>query len=438
MSGPKVVRVVTREEWEKRCKRSLDLLSRVIAKMSKAATAAGENDATVMSMSQQVIARFNALLDGSKFEEAVSYAEVQVSALQMRTSSYIEQAAKNELLREQRKIRSRIQAQQWLNLNCTFPVDLLNDLERISKGQSTLRSVDELFSEAEHIFEQQSINTVSELSESARNLAVELSSGTTAGSYKHEETIDPRVQAVTKCLSELRLLDDSMYQSTCDEWICCQTEADASRKRIWTDSLISDITQILRETKHLSKIIDKASVLETLLDTNGITVTINLAQAIDNRDCASIEGWITQAEQALHQYEAKQAIATRRQSILSGLSELGYSVSEQMSVIWERDGRIVLERPQLAGYGVELSGRENIQLRPVAFTDARDKKRDRDVETIWCGDFAELRNQLQESGNHLDIVRHLPIGAAPLAVVDRKSHGVKADEEENLIEHKAQ
>ena len=64
-----------------------------------------------------------------------------------------------------------------------------------------------------------------------------------------------------------------------------------------------------------------------------------------------------------------------------------------MSVIWERDGRIVLERPHLVVYGVELSGQDNTQLYPVAFSDARDKNRDRDVETIWCGDFTELRKQ---------------------------------------------
>ena len=432
MSGPKVVRVVTREEWEKRCKRAVSHLSKMIARMAIAASAAGERDVSVKGMSDQVIAKFNALRDASRFEEAESYAQMQAAGLEQKTNAYIEQAAIREQQLEQRKIRSRVQAQQWLNLDNGLPSDLCDDLKRISKGQPTNRTIDEVLSEAERILERQSVKTEHRLSESARTLATELTSGASAESYKHEEVYDAREQAVTKCLAELRLLNDSKYQSTSDEWVQCQAEQDTSRKRLLTDSLISKITQLLREAKQLSTLVDKANILETLLDESGISTATNLGQAVANRDHSAIQSWISHAEEALRQHEAAQALAVRRQTILSGLSELGYSVSEQMSVIWERDGRIVLERPQLVGYGVELSGRDNIQLRPVAFSDTRDKNRDRDVETIWCGDFTELRKQLSEDGNQLDVVRHLPIGAAPLAVVARKSQSIEADEEANL------
>ena len=133
MSGPKVVRVVTREEWEKRCKRAVSHLSKMIARMAIAASAAGERDVSVKGMSDQVIAKFNALRDASRFEEAESYAQMQAAGLEQKTNAYIEQAAIREQQLEQRKIRSRVQAQQWLNLDNGLPSDLCDDLKCISK-----------------------------------------------------------------------------------------------------------------------------------------------------------------------------------------------------------------------------------------------------------------------------------------------------------------
>lgn len=430
MSGPKVVRVVTREEWEKRCKRARTHLSKVIARMTIAATAAGESEATVKALSEQINAQFNALHDASRFEEAESYAQIQAAGLEQRISEYIEQAAVREQQREQRNIRSRVQARQWLTTENKLPDNLRDELKRFSEGKPTKRSIDDVLSEAERILEQRTLKTEHHLSQSARRLASELAAGASDEAYKYERVFDAREEAVIKSLAELRLLNDSTYQATCNEWVQRQAEPDAGRKRLLTDSLISRITQQLRDAKQMSTLVDKASILETHLVASGISIEANLRLAIDQRNLTVIRSWIASAEEALHQHEAAQALAARRQTILNGLSELGYSVSEQMSVVWERDGRIVLERPQLVGYGVELSGRDNIQLRPVAFSDSRDKNRDRDVETIWCGDFTELRKQLSEDGNQLDVVRHLPIGVAPLAVVARKSQSIEADDEE--------
>ena len=80
------------------------------------------------------------------------------------------------------------------------------------------------------------------------------------------------------------LLNDSEYQSTSDEWVQCQAELDTSRKRLLTDSLISKITQLLREAKQLSTLVDKANILETLLDESGISTATNLGQAVANRE----------------------------------------------------------------------------------------------------------------------------------------------------------
>jgi hypothetical protein len=64
-------------------------------------------------------------------------------------------------------------------------------------------------------------------------------------------------------------------------------------------------------------------------------------------------------------------------------------------------------------------------MRPVAFTagaDGPNPARDRDAETIWCGDVAALETKLGSTGGGLVIEQSLPIGATPLkriAVEDR-------------------
>ena len=60
------------------------------------------------------------------------------------------------------------------------------------------------------------------------------------------------------------------------------------------------------------------------------------------------------------------------------------------------------------GYGVEIAGGVGgrMQLRPVALGDAttaRDPVRDRDIETLWCGDVTRLTRLLAEHGDTLTI-----------------------------------
>ena len=74
-------------------------------------------------------------------------------------------------------------------------------------------------------------------------------------------------------------------------------------------------------------------------------------------------------------------------------------------------------------------------MRPVAFTAPgapADTARDRDAETIWCGQVSELSKALTASGSGMEIVRALPIGATPLKRVSSPDHGA-AEEAEAMV-----
>lgn len=132
--------------------------------------------------------------------------------------------------------------------------------------------------------------------------------------------------------------------------------------------------------------------------------------------------------------EEVQAIAAeeRRRAVLEGLAGLGYEVSEGMATAWVNGGRVVLRKAASPGYGVELSGGSKsdlLQVGAVAYgnsTEPRDASRDRDIETIWCGEFERLQNVVTKDGGHLSLESAHPIGLFPLKVVEDK-HGMIHD-----------
>lgn len=75
--------------------------------------------------------------------------------------------------------------------------------------------------------------------------------------------------------------------------------------------------------------------------------------------------------------------------------------------------------------GLEVSGgtaNERVQLRPVRFASpgtTGDASRDRDIETIWCGDFDRLRESLAKLDADVAIEKAMAIGATPVMVVEQ-------------------
>jgi hypothetical protein len=118
------------------------------------------------------------------------------------------------------------------------------------------------------------------------------------------------------------------------------------------------------------------------------------------------------------------AAEERRRAVLEGLAGLGYEVSEGMATAWVNRGRVVLRKAANPGYGVELSGGSRsdlLQVRAVAFgnsTEPRDTSRDRDIETIWCGEFERLQSLMAKDGGSLAIEHARPVGQFPLKLVE--------------------
>lgn len=76
---------------------------------------------------------------------------------------------------------------------------------------------------------------------------------------------------------------------------------------------------------------------------------------------------------------------------------------------------MVVRSPERSGYGVELastSDMSRMQVRTVAFTQARDAAKDVREEEAWCTDFSKLQTHLASLGNRLVVEKDLGIGKA--------------------------
>lgn len=138
-------------------------------------------------------------------------------------------------------------------------------------------------------------------------------------------------------------------------------------------------------------------------------------------ELVDIEALEAEAASAIKAHRETKAVTARRAAVLEGLSGLGYEVAEGMSTDWASEGRLVLRSAARPDYGVELSGNNQFQMRPVAFDHhgrGPDPARDKDAETIWCGDVTSLKRQLVQLGDSFRIEKALAIGAVPLKRIE--------------------
>ena len=208
-------------------------------------------------------------------------------------------------------------------------------------------------------------------------------------------------------------------------------EPSSSRRSLLTDSLILDLASHCRVRKEkessLTLMREVHAELRRFSSKAAKDLAIALSKAIDSEDTTN-GALLKEKGLALVREETKaMAGVSRREAILKGLAELGYEVRENMATAWAEDGRIVIQKPNEKGYGIELASvadAEKFQVQLVSLeqsTEAAKLSRDRDRETIWCSEFGRLQSLLEKSGSELIIEKAIPAGVKPLKQVEATS-----------------
>ncbi|TYK57898.1 hypothetical protein [Pseudomonas synxantha] len=430
MSGPKVVRIVTREEIIAICEGHLQRLELVLARWQAQASKVGELNEQERVATFARRDRLRALLAQERFAE-----------LQKAVPAEIEHLRRDQGDREERAIIRAAQRRQRERRLKENAATLLEALQARSEGadQDLLRSLTQLANgiikeDGERLLAAGFVQLAKAdqketLSEAQRALAQLLKVDDTPNSLsewmaaRHPDTLpDIRLQRINRHIAELQLLQGTdSAASFLQAQERAEAEPESQRRNLLLDSLVLDLASSTRTFKNkresLERLQDLASEMETQARTDYTALFSQISTCTTVTNLETITGLTEQCEAFIATHLQAEAALARREAVLSGLASLGYEVREGMATAWAETGKVVLRKVATPGYGVEVGGKADngrLQVRAVALSGDRDKTRDRDIETIWCSEFQRLQARLKDRGSELLIERSLSVGEVPL------------------------
>ena len=392
MSGPKVVRIVTREERIATCQ---GLLARLEAALSEWERVGRRNETVSEEDIRNMRARYaklNEALAADRFDEIEREGTREMQFVQddqERRLAHAVEKRKRARLSKQRTKEVTAELQAALGRNRTQPAGGVTDAQRALaqklKESEDAQSFDQWLSE-----------------------------------HAPSDGLEQRFAELSVLLEDA---DVSQFESRLR---AVQEEVSQARRELLEDSLTVDLTKAVRDARQRLGLLSRLRGLSAELRQIGSASAVRAADLLlhsSNADTAMLGALETDAVKTLAAERDAYAAHMRRQVVLKGLASLGYQVNEGLETAWVRAGYLVIERPSQPGYGVELGGtgeKGRIQARVVAFRAANaaaDKTRDIDAEQLWCSDFAHLGQQLAATGTELILEKALPVGAVPLKTV---------------------
>lgn len=442
MSGPKVVRVVTREELVARGEGSLAQLDAAIAEWRRVGERNGVVDeADIASVEKRRVA-LRKLLNDDKFDELESQALKEVSFLQHDAQARLKAASAREV--EKRNSANRIaqSASSLLAALTVKGVDLPGDL----KGRlSSTRDIEALKDAIKDGLELLSSNPPRPVDEKGQDtLAYELGRGEKRMTLAEWEAAQPPlpedgiIQEIEEALADIALsFGEEVAQPFRERADKIVVMSDSGRRAMLADSLLADLTAESR--KQRARAVARLSLeglerdLRRFDNEEAHSLVQQIRKALEHKRYDLFEALTLNASSVIEANVERHAAHARRTAILSGLASLGYEVAEGMETVWVRDGRLVVRCAVRPEYGVEVgggSGAARLQLRAVAFSSSpsqRDATRDKDMEAAWCDEFAQMRELAQSNGVAIDIEKSFPVGTGALKVVDAPNQVIEAE-----------
>lgn len=434
MSGPKVVRIVTREEIIATCK---DILAQLEAEIRRWERVGKRNDVLSdedIAATRNRQAALKTLLATDRFMDLQKQVPNEIAYLQADLAERLNEAASKAASARLQERRLAALARQTLDrTDIMIPTDLRGELEAVVKGNGSNKS------QAENALarvlaltfaKSPSDKLTPEQEELARRYR---GNGPDVGFQDWLKTNAPEPEAISVkvegVIEDLRIAGaEAMAAHFADRHRSIQDEPSKSRRQMLADTLILEVGKALadlrQKAEQLRALEQRAAPLENLESAEAKTLQRKVAVAIAQEDSASVGQLLTEVADCLDKERKALAAKAQRSAILSALKELGYEVREGMETAAPKHGHIVLRRAANPDMGVQITGidsAERVQIRPVRFgqTDtAADKSKDRDIETMWCSDFDRLKGKIGARQGALKIEQAHAVGAVPVLFVN--------------------
>jgi len=416
MSGPKVVRIVTREELIEICR---GLLARVDSALADWRRIGARNDCLdegAIAAAERRREELAAEIAAGRFANVQRNAPLEETFLRADIQNRLAAAADRESAKRSRDRRRREAGKSLISALERSGVALSDELiRRIATGDESALSLG--FA---------ALNKPTDQIRANRELATKLAEGAMRQSFASwldttcSTYVDPEFERLDARISECEMLTSL---APVGEWRsrleAASTMGGASRS-LHLDALAAEIRRAIANEKDRISERDRLSGLLSEAEVAGISVGA-WRRNVDQLDAGQLRGCATEIRSRLDSLRAERAAIERRAAVLEALAKLGYEVREDMATAWADNGQLVIANPSRPGYGMEVRGgvqtADRIQMRAVVFESADgalDAARDRDAETLWCGDVGKLRERLAEKGADFAIERALEIGTTPL------------------------
>lgn len=428
MSGPKVVRIVTREEVEALCRERIALFAAAAAELLRAAGPAAA-EAGLREELERRRRRLDELFATDRLLEVQEQAGKSAAFLKLEAER-IETAAR-QLAVSGRERRRRL-ADAAASVARSFP-QAAAEMHELARRAMTV-------AESDLAAEQQQLDrslaallprAAAEAAPSAeqRELAARLGvgqAGTRPGEpMPRQAESERRELRIDGALAELEVLAGEDAAREFARRAAALLEQPEARQALLADSLLLDIAAELRRQRERSALRARLVAARAKLAPAGVggELEARLENALADPAAAAAEPLLAAAEEAAKRRRDEIAAASRRQAILGALATLGYEVRESLGTAWVENGRIVVKKPGQQDYGVELGApadASRLQVRLVGAAEpeaARGAARDRDQETIFCSELEKLKELFAAQGGELVVEKALAAGAVPVKTV---------------------
>ncbi len=436
MSGPKVVRIVTREELIDRCEGLLAQLDGV----AKHWTDVGRRNGTVTDADIEQVGkvgqRLRTLLEADRFKELQLAVPKEIAFLTSDRDRRLQQAAATAASASSRRRRFQMTAESLLAAIRAQPNKprsaIIEALESVRSG--SIADLDEAERAiARAVAEIGSPDASETLSEAQRNLAKQLGDGLEGVSFsswlaENGSPLDKQLRQIDGFIAELELREDGdAARSFTARAEAITDRSSHDQRQLLADSLLIDLAARAREVRATEVMIDEMArvhgELQRIAGSEATKLAASLARAIDTRALEQASHLITAGRRLIEDHHQKQAAENRRKAVLGALQKLGYEVREGMETATPHGGRLVLRNSTTPEYGAEINlagNGERMQMRPVAFRatgQVSSQSTDLEFESTWCGQFDEIRELIGRLGGTCKVEQATPVGVVPLKVV---------------------
>lgn len=421
MSGPKVVRIITREELVAAGESLLRKLDAALGEWERVCTAVGVSPADLKASKD----RRNALeqmLRADRFAELGQAAVAEIDFLDADADRRRERAAQARA-QERARLHSGKELARVLLRQAAPGAPERVELQRAAAGELGLKDLDAVLARARQTLFQPA---TPQLGANQQALAARLAIGEKTEDFEawRQKLVvsSPRLEALFGHISELELLGQAGRASELhQEMLAAVAISEDAVREMRLDSLVISIKRAKEDAVVLEKLRRKAAFFgaELVRYPEGMEVLQTL-QAAARGAIFELQAAVTAGEQRLTELHAAQVADARRRAVLDGLQQLGYLVHEELSTATSAGGRLVVRNPASTGYGVEISAgaeMERLQVRAVAFDTNRDSSGDIPAEQRWCDDFGAFKEALKAQGSEVIVERAKGVGAVPLKLL---------------------